>query len=126
VCWAPFTDLLSEWGMSDEGRGWGRRVVGVDPTRDPAHYRDRSPASHVNGPVAPTLLIHGERDERCPVGQSVLFHELLLATGTPTRLVRRPDADHDLVGTPADLAVVASETVAWFDAHLRPAEALAR
>ncbi len=125
VCWAPFTDLLSEWGMSDEGRGWGRWVLGGDPTQDPDRYRDRSPAWHVDGPLAPTLLIHGERDERCPIGQSMLFHELLAAAGTSTRLVRIPEADHALFETPAHITEVASETLAWFTTHLRPGTAAA-
>ena len=125
VCWAPFTDLLSEWGMSHEGRGWGRWVVGRDPTRDPDHYRERSPAWHVDGPLAPTLLIHGEQDDRTPIGQSSLFHELLALAGTTTRLVRIPDAGHALFERPAWTALIARETLDWFASHLRPREAVA-
>jgi dipeptidyl aminopeptidase/acylaminoacyl peptidase len=125
VCWAPVTDLLSEWGMSDEGRGWGRFVVGRDPVRETDAYRAASPASHVTPDSAPTLLVHGDRDERCPIGQSELFHALLAEAGVPTRLVRVPGADHDLFATPRSLALVARETLAWFDAHLGPAAAAA-
>jgi dipeptidyl aminopeptidase/acylaminoacyl peptidase len=123
ACWAPVTDLLSEWGMSDEGRGWGHRVVGLDPVRETHAWRAASPSTHVTGAVPPTLLVHGERDERCPIGQSLLFHALLDHAGVPTRLVRVPDADHDLFATPRAFELVARETLAWFDAHLRPAGA---
>jgi dipeptidyl aminopeptidase/acylaminoacyl peptidase len=121
VCWAPVTDLLSEWGMSDEGRGWGRRVVGRDPVGEVEAYRAASPASHVTARVPPTLLVHGELDQRCPIGQSTLFHELLRAAGVPARLVRVPGAEHGLFETPRSIELVATETLAWFDAHLRPA-----
>jgi dipeptidyl aminopeptidase/acylaminoacyl peptidase len=114
VCMSPIVDLVSEWGMSDEGVNWAEYVLGRSPSEDPDWYRERSPSTHAWRARTPTLILHGERDERCPIGQSELLHAILRSTGCEVEFVRYPGAAHDLFGSPALVDDVLSRTVAWF------------
>lgn len=48
----------------------------------------------------PVLLLHGDRDQTVPVGESVDLARTLRDAGVPIELVRDPDGDHDLVAGP--------------------------
>lgn len=120
VCMAPVFDLLSEWGMSDEGRSWGEIVLGGSPLERSDWYRHRSPSTHAHHTRAKTLILHGERDERCPIGQSELMYSILDAAGCEPAFVRYPGAAHDLFETPALVDDISQRVGGWFVRHLAP------
>ena len=88
------SDPVSFAGTSDAGHLLAAYEYGELPQKDPARYAARSPMAHVNKVRAPTLLLHGEDDVRCPVGQAEQWFTALREAGVPTRLVRYPGASH--------------------------------
>jgi dipeptidyl aminopeptidase/acylaminoacyl peptidase len=59
-------------------------------------FRDRSALSVAGDFKAATLILHGERDDRCPVDQARKLASALERNGTPVRLAIFPEAGHGL------------------------------
>ena len=88
-------------------------------------YDAASPVTQVSAQSPPTLLIHGDADDLVPYSLSVALEDALRKSGVATRLVTVPGGKHapDFGGQPrADWPDFFSETVAWFDRHLRGRE----
>lgn len=66
------------------------------PWEAPELYLERSPAQYISEVKTPTLVIHSERDYRCPVGQGEQLFMALKHLGVPTQLVRFPNETHEL------------------------------
>jgi dipeptidyl aminopeptidase/acylaminoacyl peptidase len=108
ACWLPtqtdrfaaavaggcVADLVSLAGTSDAGHLLAAHEIGDLPHDDPGRYAKHSPLAHVANVRTPTLLLHGEVDHRCPVGQAEQWFTALRERGVPTRLVRYPGAGH--------------------------------
>ena len=73
-----------------------------------------SPIYHVTSESAPTLIIHGDKDDLVPIQQAEVFVAKLKEAGVPTRLVVKKDAGHGWPTLPLDLPTLAD----WFDKHL--------
>jgi dipeptidyl aminopeptidase/acylaminoacyl peptidase len=76
-----------------------------------------SPAAHAAGYVTPTLVIHGERDYRVPVGQGLELYGVLRAKGVEARLVYYPDENHWIL-RPANSIHWYGEVTGWLDRYL--------
>jgi dipeptidyl aminopeptidase/acylaminoacyl peptidase len=63
---------------------------------------------------APTLLIHGDKDELIPLQQSEVFAARLKEAGVPVKLVVKKDKGHGGLWMLNDLPTVAD----WFDEQL--------
>src|SRR5262249_49897530 len=59
-------------------------------------YRAHSPIFHVKGVTTPTLIQHGERDERVPISQGQELYNALKRQGCPVKLVIYPRTPHGL------------------------------
>jgi dipeptidyl aminopeptidase/acylaminoacyl peptidase len=57
---------------------------------------DRSPLAHMHNANTPTLIGHGERDERVPTGQAFELYRALKYLEVPTQLVIYPREPHGL------------------------------
>jgi len=89
---AGVADLTAQYA-SDITQGRGKAAGGE--VWDGLEKQDRwSPIRFAKGMVTPTLVIHGERDYRVPVGQGLLLYGVLKAKGVPARLVYFPDENH--------------------------------
>ncbi len=90
------SNLLSKYGTSDNGFTVNRHEFGgLDLFGEGARELwDRSPLAHADAVTTPVLLIHGERDERCPVEQSEQWFAALRRTGTEAVLARFPGESH--------------------------------
>ena len=78
---------------------------------------ERSPIAHVDRVTTPTLILHGEDDQRVPVWQSYEFYNALTRRGCPTQMVVYPGAGH----TPPDprsLLDVMDRILAWMNMYL--------
>lgn len=53
-----------------------------------------SPIHHVGRVAAPTLILHGQDDQRCPVDQAELWYSRIRGSGVETRLVVYPQGSH--------------------------------
>jgi pimeloyl-ACP methyl ester carboxylesterase len=60
-------------------RAWDLATLGGSPMDLPELYRERNPMTYVNRVRAPMLLIAGEHDSRCPLGQVMVYAHALRA-----------------------------------------------
>ena len=77
----------------------------------------RSPIAHVDRVNTPTLILHGEHDQRVPIWQGYEFYNALKRRGCPTQMVVYPRTGH----TPSEpklLLDVMNRTLAWMDLHV--------
>lgn len=64
--------------------------------------------------AAPTLIIHGAKDERIAVEDARRLYEALADSGRDVRYIEYPNGDHFMAG---EKASIIEHTVAWFTAH---------
>ena len=62
-------------------REWDLATLGGSPMDLPELYRERNPMTYVDQVRAPMLLIAGEHDSRCPLGQVMTYAHALRARG---------------------------------------------
>ncbi|MEU9887733.1 prolyl oligopeptidase family serine peptidase [Sphaerisporangium sp. NPDC051011] len=77
----------------------------------------QSPLTHVARVTTPTLLLHGEDDDLCPVGQAEQWFTALRAQGVPVRMVRYPGASHLFIlnGRPSHRVDYNERIVEWLE-----------
>ena len=121
VCGAPCFDLESFYGTSDVGHIFGDLEFGAGPRAREEWYRAHSPSSYAHQARTPTLIIHGEADERCPIGQGEQMFVALLKAGCEVEFARYPGGSHLFlrVGPPEHRADVLARILGWFQTHLR-------
>jgi dipeptidyl aminopeptidase/acylaminoacyl peptidase len=109
------TDLVSMAGTCDEGQLLTRMEVGGGQRRLVA----LSPLSQVDAVGAPTLILHGGADERCPVGQAEQWFHALRVRGVPAQLVLYPGGSHLFLlnGRPSHRADYSRRLVGWVTEH---------
>jgi dipeptidyl aminopeptidase/acylaminoacyl peptidase/CubicO group peptidase (beta-lactamase class C family) len=83
------SDLNSMAGTSDSGH-----FLAAYELNGPGDFSAMSPFSQVDKVTTPTLVLHGDADVRCPVGQAQQWHTALREQGVPTQLVLYPEASH--------------------------------
>ncbi|MBP2335440.1 dipeptidyl aminopeptidase/acylaminoacyl peptidase/CubicO group peptidase (beta-lactamase class C family) [Saccharothrix coeruleofusca] len=94
VAGGAVTDLTSMVGTSDGGRFISEHELGGRPWTGDPDYGGMSPMARVDRVRTPTLVLHGQEDLRCPVGQAQQWHTALRELGVPTRLVLYPGSSH--------------------------------
>jgi dipeptidyl aminopeptidase/acylaminoacyl peptidase len=94
--------------------------LGGRPDEIPDLYRSRSPMTYASRCRTPTLMVHGERDLRCPIAESEQFYRALHDAGCKTEFVRLPDADHmgDSIGPLAARLGQNEALLDWFERFL--------
>jgi len=116
VVGAPVTNLESFHGTSDIGPWFGLFEMKGDLVGHRETYRRLSPVTYVDRITTPTLVLHGEADDRCPIGQGEELYAGLVAVGkVPAEFVRYPGASHLFVGTgrPSHRVDYTRRIVAW-------------
>jgi dipeptidyl aminopeptidase/acylaminoacyl peptidase len=115
IAHAAVTDLPAMYG-SDITMGRAR-AYGAEAWEDPERVQRWSPMSHGRSVSTPTLVIHGDRDYRVPVGQGLELYGMLHAKGVPTRLVHFDDEGHWILDRERSLLWY-QEVGAWLDRWL--------
>jgi dipeptidyl aminopeptidase/acylaminoacyl peptidase len=115
------SDLTSFVGTSDAGSRLAAEL-GCLPFKDPARYADLSPITHVANVRTPTLVVHGQADDRCPVGQAEQWFAALRRLSQATELVRYPGADHlfAVTGRPSHRIDYSRRLAGWVTARADP------
>jgi dipeptidyl aminopeptidase/acylaminoacyl peptidase len=111
---------ISAFGVSDIGwHFWEYEMGNASPWRDPQKLVERSPLFHAPKVKTPLLILHAERDLRCPIEQAEQFFTALRLHGVETQFVRFPEDNHDLTrgGKPRNRVEHAKRIADWFDAH---------
>jgi dipeptidyl aminopeptidase/acylaminoacyl peptidase len=124
VVGAPVVNFVSMYGTSDIGVSfgepqWGGTLAGSFDT-----FVERSPLTYVPNVKTPVLLLHGEDDHRCPIGQSEEMFVSLKRLGKEVELVRFPGCSHSFLrsGHPKMRVEYLRRMKAWFDARIGPGE----
>ncbi|WP_342415641.1 S9 family peptidase [Paenibacillus sp. FSL R10-2782] len=114
------SNWLSFYGLSDIGISYTEGIVGANPWEDPELLWSKSPLAHVNNIETPLLILHGEEDLRCPVGQGDELYTALKRLGKTTRLIRYPGSNHSLLksGKPSLRVDQFEQVVSWFNSYL--------
>jgi dipeptidyl aminopeptidase/acylaminoacyl peptidase len=122
VCGAPCFDLVSHWGTSDIGDAWDDVQWGGPPHERAEWYGERSPSTEAHRARTPTLVLQGEADDRCPIGQSQHLFTVLRHVGCETELALYPGASHLFIVAPetrpSQRADYTSRVLRWFQDHL--------
>lgn len=120
VCGAPCFDLESMFGTSDISHFFGPLQWGGAPWEDREWYATHSPSQHAHNTRTPTLIIQGEADERCPVGQGEQMFITLKKAGCEVEFARYPGQSHLFLrmGPPEHREDVMARILAWFKRHL--------
>lgn len=91
-------------------------LTGTTPNQNPDAYRQSSPVHFVNGGSAPTLMLHGEKDDLVPPSQSVLLRNKLQSVNVASKLVIYPNEGHNL--TENNLLHSFNEIASFLQAHV--------
>lgn len=120
VCGAPCFDLESMYGTSDISHVFGPLQWTGAPHEAREWYATHSPSQFAHNTRTPTLIIQGEADERCPVGQGEQMFVTLKQNGCEVEFARYPGQSHLFMRTgPAEYREdVLARTLAWFKRHL--------
>lgn len=120
VCGAPCFDLESMYGTSDISHVFGELQWGGQPHTSKEWYEKHSPSAYAHRATTPTLIIHGEEDERCPIGQGEQMFVALLKAGCEVEFARYPGGAHGFRRNgPAEHRLDTLErTLAWFKDRL--------
>ncbi len=112
-------DLFSMGGTSDDAHLLSLFEIGILPWQSEGRERlaAMSPYTHVENVQTPTLVLHGEKDLRCPVHQAQQWHYALREREVPTELVIYPGGSHvfPLLGAPSHRVDYARRIVEWVE-----------
>jgi dipeptidyl aminopeptidase/acylaminoacyl peptidase len=120
VVGAPAVNQESMHGTSDIGMWfcpWGMRG---DIFAERSTFRRLSPVNYCDRVTTPTLVLQGEADDRCPIGQGEEFFIGLLAAGkVPAEMVRYPGSSHSfrLSGRPSHRLDYYRRLVEWVERY---------
>jgi dipeptidyl aminopeptidase/acylaminoacyl peptidase len=81
-------------------------------------YRAHSAMFHVKGVSTPTLIQHGERDERVPLSQGQELYNALKRQGCTTKMVIYPRTPHG-IEEPRLLLDCMNRNLDWFERYVR-------
>jgi len=112
-------NLVSSCGTSDAGSYLADLEFHALPGKDDGRLRDQSPLTYVDAVRTPTLLLHGEDDDRCPVGQAEEWFTALRTRSVTAQLVRYPEASHLFIvlGRPSHRVDYSRRVHDWVVAH---------
>jgi len=97
-------------GTTDHPAWWYLEMGGEDPYADMERFDRYAPIRQVKNWKSPVLIIHGERDYRCPINEGLNLFEALQYHGVDSELLVFPDENHWIL-KPRNI-------VAWYEAVL--------
>ena len=91
------------------------------PWKDLDRLMERSPITYVEKITTPLLILHSDRDLRCPISEGEQMFTALKLLGREVRMVRFEGQSHDLSrsGHPRSRVIRLRHIVGWFISHIR-------
>jgi dipeptidyl aminopeptidase/acylaminoacyl peptidase len=117
VVGAGVTNLLS-FQASDIPSWLPREQMLAAPTEDLERYLRCSPIVSAGRVVTPTLVLHGEADERVPLGQGRELYHALRARQVPVEMVVYPREPHG-IGELHHQRDLLERVIGWFNRWLK-------
>lgn len=110
------SNWLSFYGVSDIGYYFTEWEIGNHLFDNPEKLWQHSPLRLVKEVDTPLLIIHGERDFRCPIEQAEQLYVALKHLGKKVKFVRFPDSNHELSrsGDPQLRVARLEQITGWF------------
>jgi dipeptidyl aminopeptidase/acylaminoacyl peptidase len=122
---AAVTDRsISNWlsfsGVSDIGYTFTPREIEGNIFTDAEKLWYHSPLHYAANVETPLLIMHGERDFRCPIEQAEQLFIALSHQGKPVSFIRFPDANHEMSrsGDPQQRVLRLKHMADWFESYL--------
>ncbi|MCA1056436.1 S9 family peptidase [Rossellomorea aquimaris] len=113
------SNWISFYGVSDIGYYFSewQMKCGMD---DIETLWKHSPLAYVKNIDTPLLILHSEKDYRCPIEQAEQLYIALKRDGKQTRFVRFPESNHHLsrTGKPSLREARLQEIIDWFEEYL--------
>ncbi|MBO0857345.1 MAG: S9 family peptidase [Chloracidobacterium sp.] len=113
---AGLSNAVSYWGTADIVQQ-RERLHGGTPWEARKMFDEQSPLNYLTNAKTPTLIFHGEKDERVPLGQSLETYRTLKRLGVTTQLVIYPDQGHGIL-TPSYQLDKMRREFAWIEKYL--------
>jgi len=85
---------MSAFAATTDFPAWWNFSFATDPYGAPEELDRYSPSHHMDGWRSPTLVLHGERDYRVPIGEALALFEALQHHKVESELVVFPDENH--------------------------------
>jgi dipeptidyl aminopeptidase/acylaminoacyl peptidase len=114
---AGVTDLWSFTGTSDIP-GFLPDYFGGEPSQQLENFRKHSPITFVKNVNTPTLIIHGEADDRVPPSQDYEYYHALKTRGVTVKMVVYPRQPHGFQ-EPKFVMDVAQRHLDWVEKYVR-------
>lgn len=113
------SNWISFFGVSDIGYYFNDWQIKADMSNIEKLWQ-HSPLKYAANVNTPLLILHSEKDFRCPIEQAEQLFITLKSFGKEVSFVRFPDADHNLsrTGTPNLRVERLNQIVGWFDKYL--------
>lgn len=114
------SNWLSFYGVSDIGYFFTKWELGKDLLEDPKKLWDFSPLKYAENVETPLLIVHGERDFRCPIEQGEQLYVALKHMRKDVEFVRFPGSNHELSrsGKPEMRLERLNHICRWFEKYL--------
>ena len=116
ACGAGLTNMFSMYSTNDLQRTL-EDYFGGEPWDDNQAYHRASALYHIKQARTPTLILHGEKDERVPIGQAQELYMGLKKNGVPVSMVIFPREPHGLREPNHQLDKMERE-MAWFERYV--------
>jgi dipeptidyl aminopeptidase/acylaminoacyl peptidase len=123
VAGGAIVNLAAAACTSDLGTVLAVYEFGAEPWDDPERLARSSPFTHVGKVTTPTLVLHGDADDRCPVSEGEQWFTALRVRGVPTQFVRYPGGSHLFIinGKPSHRIDYGTRIVDWIETHTKQA-----
>jgi dipeptidyl aminopeptidase/acylaminoacyl peptidase len=118
VVGAAVTNLFSFDGTTDITPKFLRNYFLDIPFRQRAAYDNHSAMTFLQNCKTPSLILHGETDERVPVSQGWEFYNGLKMLGVPAEMVVYPREHHGFKERAHQIDLL-TRVLAWYDEHLK-------
>lgn len=114
------SNWLSFYGVSDIGFFFTKWEHGTGLLEDPTNLWNISPLKYAENVETPLLILHGEKDYRCPIEQGEQLFITLKHLGKEVEFVRFPSSNHELSrsGNPALRVARLDHICGWFEKYL--------
>jgi dipeptidyl aminopeptidase/acylaminoacyl peptidase len=115
------SNLISFWGSTDFNWIWQEVFGNRPPFENVQKFWDHSPIKYIGSAATPTLVIHSENDQRCPIEQGEQVYVALKRLGIPSEMVRFPEESHGLSrGGRTDRRIARlNHILRWFDIYIK-------
>ena len=113
---APVTNLMSFNGTADIP-GFLPSYFGGEFWDDLKVYEEHSAMFNIKNAKTPTIIIHGQADDRVPPEQGLQLHRALQRLGVPTKMITYPRQPHGFT-EPKFIQNVGERVTDWFNLYI--------